>query len=77
MICTNYLIIECAGTGQITLGRSLLKLMGEVIDVGKGTMCFTTSPSIRHEFPKGKHKNRRRKNKFPGNNINAPPLENT
>ena len=64
MICIDYLIIECAGTGQITLGRSLLKLMGAVIDVGKGIMCFTAPPGSRYEFPKGKSKNRRGKNNF-------------
>jgi hypothetical protein len=33
MVSTDYLVIECVGNGQITLGRSLLKLMGAVIDV--------------------------------------------
>jgi hypothetical protein len=42
MVSTDYLVIECVGNGQITLGRSLLKLMGAVIDVGKGTMKFTS-----------------------------------
>jgi hypothetical protein len=35
IVSTDYLVIECVGNGQITLGRSLLKLMGAVIDVGK------------------------------------------
>jgi hypothetical protein len=35
MVSTNYLVIECEGKGQITLGRSLLKLLGAMIDVGK------------------------------------------
>ena len=38
MISTDYLVIEYAGKGQITLGRSLLELLGAIIDVGKGTM---------------------------------------
>jgi hypothetical protein len=38
MVSTNYLVIECVGKGQITIGRSLLKLMGATIDVGKGTI---------------------------------------
>jgi hypothetical protein len=37
MISTDYLVIECVGKGQITLRRSLLKLLGATIDVGKGT----------------------------------------
>jgi hypothetical protein len=41
MVSTDYLVIECVGNGQVTVGRSLLKLMGAVIDVGKGTMRFT------------------------------------
>ena len=35
MVSTDYLLIECAGKGQITPGRSLLKLLGAKIDVGK------------------------------------------
>ena len=38
MISTDYLVIECVGKGQITLRRSLLELLGAIIDVGKGTM---------------------------------------
>jgi hypothetical protein len=38
MVSTDYLVIECVGKGQITLGRSLLKLLGAIIDMGKGTM---------------------------------------
>ena len=51
-VCTDYLVIECAGTWHITLGRSLLKLMGAVIDVGKGTLKFTASPGCGHLYPK-------------------------
>jgi hypothetical protein len=44
MVSTDYLVIECVGKGQITLGRPLLKLLGAIIDVGKGTMKFTSPP---------------------------------
>jgi hypothetical protein len=54
MVSTNYLVIKCVGKGQITLGRSLLKLLGAIIDVGKGTMKFTSPPGNHREFPKGK-----------------------
>jgi hypothetical protein len=40
MISTDYLVMECVGKGQITLGRSLLKLLGAVIDVGKDNIRF-------------------------------------
>jgi hypothetical protein len=46
MVSTDYLVIECVGKGQITLGRSLLKLLGAIIDVGKGTMKFTSPQAI-------------------------------
>jgi hypothetical protein len=54
MVSTDYLVIECVGKGQITLGRSLLKLLGVTIDVGKGTIKFTTSPCNNHIFPRVK-----------------------
>jgi hypothetical protein len=44
MISTNYLVTECVVKGQITLGRSLLKLLGAVIDVGKGNIRFISPP---------------------------------
>jgi hypothetical protein len=56
MVCTDYIAIECVGKGRITLGRSLLQLLGAMIDVGKGTIKFTSPPCNRHEFPKGKNK---------------------
>jgi hypothetical protein len=56
MVSTDYLVIECVGKGQITLGRSLLQLLGAMIDVGKDTIKFTSPPCNRHEFPKGKGK---------------------
>ena len=55
-ISIDYLVIECVGTGQITLGRSLLKLLGAVIDMGEGTLKFTSTPGGRHIFPKSKGK---------------------
>jgi hypothetical protein len=54
MVSIDYLVIECVGKGQMTLGRSLLKLLGAIIDVGKGTMKFTSPPGNHHDFPKGK-----------------------
>jgi hypothetical protein len=59
MVSTDYLVIECVGKGQITLGRSLLKLMGAIIDVGKGTIKFTSPPCNNHVFPRGKSKGKR------------------
>jgi len=72
-VSTDYLVIECVGTGQITLGRSLLKLLGATIDVGKGTLNFTSSPRCGHLFPKPKSKRGRRK--VLGNQINASSLD--
>jgi hypothetical protein len=63
MVSTDYLAIECVGNGQIMLGRSLLKLMGAVIDVGKGTMRFTTPSGNHHVFPRGKSKGKRGRRK--------------
>jgi hypothetical protein len=73
MVSTNYLVIECVGNGQITLGRSLLKLMRAVIDVEKGTMKFT-SPGNHHVFTRGKSKGKRGRRKASGD-INASSLE--
>jgi hypothetical protein len=75
MVSTDYLVIECVGNGQITLGRSLLKLMGAVIYVGKGTMKFTSPPGDHHVFPRGKSKGKRGRRKAFG--LNSSPLENT
>src|SRR3954471_20113859 len=62
MVTTDYLVIECIGKGQITLGRSLLKHLGAVIDVGKGIMHF--SPPVSNLiFPKEKKKGKKGKNK--------------
>jgi hypothetical protein len=54
MVSTDYLVIECVRKGQITLGRSLLKLLGATIDVGKGTLKFITTPCNNHIFPRVK-----------------------
>jgi hypothetical protein len=62
MASIDYFVIECAGTGRVTLRRSLLQLMGAVIDVGTGIMKFTTSPCGRYVFPKVK-KNKGKKKK--------------
>jgi hypothetical protein len=75
MVSTDYLVIECVGNGQITLGRSLLKLMGAVIDVGKGTMKFTSLSGNHHAFPGGKIKGKRGGRKASGD-LNAS-FENT
>jgi hypothetical protein len=76
MVSTDYLVIECVGKGQITLGRSLLKLLGAIIDVGKGTMNFTSPPGNRHAFPKGKSKGRKGRHKASGI-LDVSSLENT
>jgi hypothetical protein len=76
MVSTDYLVTECVGKGRITLGRSLLQLLGAMIDVGKGTIQFTSPPCNHHEFPKGKSKGKRGRRKASGD-INASSLENT
>jgi hypothetical protein len=76
MVSTDYLVIECVGKGQITLGRSLLKLLGAMIDVGNDTIKFTSPPCNRHEFPKGKSKGKRGRRKASGD-LNASSFENT
>ena len=78
-VSTDYLVVECVGTGQITLGRSLLKLVGAIIDVGKGTLNFTSTPGGGHIFPKPKSKNKSKKGrrKAPGKNANASSLDKT
>jgi hypothetical protein len=76
MVSTDYLVIECVGKGQITLGRSLLKLLGAIIDVGKGTMNFTSPPGNCHVFPKGKSKGKKGRRKASGV-VDASSLENT
>jgi hypothetical protein len=62
IVSTDYLVIEYVGKGQITLERSLLKLLGATIDVEKGTIKFTTLPCNNHIFPRvNKGKKGRRK----------------
>jgi hypothetical protein len=70
MVSTDYLVIECEGKGQITLGRSLLKLLGASIDVGKGTIKFTSPPCNNHVFPRVKSKGKRGRHKAFGD-LNA------
>jgi hypothetical protein len=65
MVSTVYLVIECVEKGQITLGRSLLKLLGAIIDVGKGTIRFISPPCSNHVFPKVKSKGKRGRRKVP------------
>ena len=78
MVSTNYLVFECARKGQITLGISLLKLLGAKIDVGKGIMTINAPPSTSHSFPDKKRKGKRGKRKSPAHvDLNAPSLENT
>jgi hypothetical protein len=74
MVSTDYLVIEYVGNGQITLGRSLLKLMGAIIDVVKGTIKFTSPLGNHHEFPKGKSKGKRGRRKASG--VGVSLLEN-
>ena len=76
-VSTDYLVIECVGTGQITLGRSLLKLLGATIDMGKGTLNFATIPGCGHVFPKPKSKGKRGKSKVFGIDVDASLIENT
>jgi hypothetical protein len=70
MVSTDYLVIECVGKGQITLGRSLLKLMGATIDMGKGTIKFTSPLCNNHIFPRVKSKGKRGRRKASGD-LNA------
>jgi hypothetical protein len=63
MLSTDYLIIECVGKGQITLGRFLLKILGAVIDVGKGNIRFISPPCNSHVFPRVKSKGKKGRRK--------------
>jgi hypothetical protein len=65
MLSTNYLVIECVGKGQITLERSILKLLGAVIDVGKGNIRFISPPCNSHVFPRVKSKDKKGRHKAP------------
>jgi hypothetical protein len=56
---------RCVGKGQITLGRSLLKLLGVVIDVGKGNIRFISPPCNSHIFPRVKSKGKKGRRKAP------------
>jgi hypothetical protein len=76
MVSTDYLVIECVGKGQITLGRSLLKLLGAVIDVEKGNIRFISPPCNSHVFPRVKSKGKKGRRKAPID-PNASSLDNT
>jgi hypothetical protein len=65
MVSTDYLVIECVGKGQITLRRSLLKLLGVVIDVGKGNIRFISPPCNIHVYPRVKSKGKKGRRKAP------------
>jgi hypothetical protein len=65
MIYTDYLVIECVGKGQITLERSLLKLLDAVIDVGKGNIRFISPSCNSHVFPRIKSKGKKGRRKAP------------
>jgi predicted aspartyl protease len=75
MVSTDYLVIEYVGKGQTTLGRSLLKLLGATIDVGKGTIRFIFPPCNSHVFPRIKSKGKKGRRKASGD-LNAS-FENT
>jgi hypothetical protein len=65
IVSTDYLVIECVGKGQITLGRSLLKLLGAIIDLGKGNIRFISPPCNSHVFPRVKSKGKKGRHKVP------------
>jgi hypothetical protein len=65
MVSTDYHVIECVGKRQIMFGRSLLKLLGAIIDVGKGTIRFISPACNNHVFPKVKSKGKRGRRKAP------------
>jgi hypothetical protein len=69
-VSADYLVIECVGKGQIMLGRSLLKLLGATIDVGKSTIRFISPPCNSHVFPRVKSKGKKGRRKASGN-LNA------
>jgi hypothetical protein len=70
MVSTDYLVIECVGKGQITLGRSLLKLLGATINVGKGIIRFISPPCNSHVFPRVKIKGKKGRRKA-SSDLNA------
>jgi hypothetical protein len=59
MVFTDYLVIECVEKGQIMLGRSLLKLLGATIDVGKGTIRFISPHCNSRVFPRVNRKGKK------------------
>jgi hypothetical protein len=65
MVSTDYLVIECVGKGQLTLGKSLLKLLSVVIDVEKRNIRFISPPYNSHVFPRVKSKGKKGRRKAP------------
>jgi hypothetical protein len=65
MISIDYLVIECVRKGQITLGMSLLNLLGAVIDVGKCNIRFISPPCNSHIFLRVKSKGKKGRHKAP------------
>src|SRR4051812_36501465 len=77
-VSTDYLVIECVRKGQITIGRSLLKLLRAKIDVGNGIMTFNSPLGGSHLFPKKKAMGKKGKRAAPKTyRVDAPPLDNT
>src|SRR3954453_9248875 len=77
-VSTDYLVIECVGKGQITIGRSLLKLLRAKIDVGNGLMTSNSPLGGSHSFPNKKAKGKKGKHAAPKTYVvDAPPLDNT
>ena len=77
MVSTDYLVIECAEKGQITLGRSLLKLLGAKIDVREGIMIFDSPLGGSHSFPKKKSKIKKSRHRSAARCVDDPSLDNT
>src|SRR4051812_37208823 len=76
MISTDYRVTECVEKGQITIGRSLLNLMREKIDIENGIMVFDSPLGVSHSFPKKKAKGKRDKRMAPKNyGVDDPLLD--
>lgn len=73
-VSIDYHVIECAGKGDITLGRSLLKQLGVVIDMNLGILKFGSTNGI-HTLPRKKIKKKNKRSK--GNSGGIFELDNT
>jgi hypothetical protein len=73
MVSTDYLVIECVGNGQITLGRSA-KAPRSNNRCGKRHYEIHFPPGNHHEFPKGKSKDKRGRRNASG--VDASSFEN-